>query len=108
MENTLKTCCPSTTAPLFIPGVAERLGVSIDSVRGYISRGQLAAYKLGGVGPWRIDPEAVEAFLQASREEAAEVRQPVAYVPGNVAYRALKGAGVLSTPRYPRRRYPSA
>jgi excisionase family DNA binding protein len=48
--------------------VSEILQVHKRQVYGYIHSGSLRAYRLGGVGDWRIPHEAVEEFLRISTE----------------------------------------
>jgi excisionase family DNA binding protein len=57
---------PDQLSPLLsIPAVAKRLDVSEKSVRRYIDRGRLPAYKIGG--QIRIAEEDVRAFLSSCR-----------------------------------------
>jgi len=49
--------------------LAAYLAVSDRTIRNWIRRGELPSYKLGAAR--RIDPEDVQAFLNARREEAA-------------------------------------
>jgi excisionase family DNA binding protein len=56
---------PMMHAPLTIQQAAERLGVSIDTVRRRIAEGQLRATKHGRV--IRISETEIQRFLRASR-----------------------------------------
>ena len=50
---------------LSIRAVADHLDVSIKTIRRWIDRGDLLAFKLGG--QWRIDPDDLERFLWRQR-----------------------------------------
>ena len=50
---------------LSIRAVADHLDVSIKTVRRWIARGDLFAFKVGG--QWRIDPDDLERFLWRQR-----------------------------------------
>jgi excisionase family DNA binding protein len=49
---------------LHVQDVADRLDVSVESVRMWIRSGQLAAIQLGRRAGWRIDPEDLRQFLE--------------------------------------------
>ena len=53
---------------LSIRGVAEHLDVSIKTVRRWIARGELTAFKVGS--QWRIDTDDLERFLWRQRRAA--------------------------------------
>lgn len=42
--------------------LADRWGVTVDTVRGWIKDGRLDAYRLGGTGPYRVPAEAADAW----------------------------------------------
>ena len=50
--------------------VAEQLEVSIAAVYGWLRKGWLGGYKLGGV--WRITQHDLDVFLSASRRAVEE------------------------------------
>ena len=50
---------------LSIRAVADRLDVSTKTIRRWIDRGDLLAFKLGG--QWRIDPDDLGRFLWRQR-----------------------------------------
>lgn len=54
-----------TTPLVKVSEVAARCQVDALTVRRWIDRGELPAYKIGR--EWRIDPGALEAFLEARR-----------------------------------------
>jgi len=54
---------------LSIRAVADHLDVSIKTVRRWIERGDLAAFKVGH--QWRIDPEDLDRFLWQQRRGVA-------------------------------------
>lgn len=58
-----------TTPLLKVADVATRCQVDALTVRRWIDRGELPAYKIGR--EWRIEPAAVDAFL-AARQTAAD------------------------------------
>lgn len=58
-------------ADLRVPEVAEELGRAPSTVRGYIRRGELDAYRFGR--EYRIRPSAVRAFLDKQAEEPVSV-----------------------------------
>jgi len=49
---------------LTVAEVAKKLKTSRATVRRYIRRGLLVAYKLGGGKDWRIPEKAVDDFIQ--------------------------------------------
>ena len=55
---------------LSIRSVADHLDVSIKTVRRWITRGELSAFKVGR--QWRIDPEDLERFLWRRRRTPCE------------------------------------
>jgi excisionase family DNA binding protein len=50
---------------LDIEAVAERLGISISTVRALVRKGELPAYKVGG--QLRFEKDDIEAYLTARR-----------------------------------------
>ena len=56
-----------------IPTVAERLDVSEKSVRRYIERGELAAYRIGG--QIRIGEADLQNFLRSCRMNITNIRR---------------------------------
>lgn len=56
---------------LDIDGVAQRLGVSVATVRRIVKRGELRAYKIGG--QLRFKEEEVEAYIDAQLVDPAEL-----------------------------------
>jgi len=54
---------------LSIRAVADHLDVSIKTVRRWIERGDLAAFKVGH--QWRIDPEDLDRFLWQQRRRTS-------------------------------------
>ena len=56
-------------APLTIPEVARRLGVSDQAARLALIRGELDGFKVGR--SWRIFPESIERLKAARRGAAA-------------------------------------
>ena len=56
-----------------IPTVAERLDVSEKSVRRYIERGELPAYKIGG--QIRIGEEDLQNFLRSCRMNRSNIEK---------------------------------
>jgi len=56
-----------------IPAVAKRLGVSEKSVRRYIERGELRAYRIGG--QIRIGEEDLQNFLRSCRMNMSNIRR---------------------------------
>ena len=50
---------------LDIEAVAERLGISVSTVRALVRKGELPAYKVGG--QLRFERDEVEAYLAARR-----------------------------------------
>lgn len=59
---------------LTLSDVATRLGISADSVRRLIDAGRLEAVNVsaGQRKRWRVDPAALERFVEAQRNEAPE------------------------------------
>lgn len=56
-----------------VQSVAERIGVSDDTVLNFIHTGKLRAVNVGGGAHrprWRIAPESLEAFLEARESKA--------------------------------------
>lgn len=54
---------------LTVPDVAARLRVPEQSVRRWLRSGRLEGIRLGGTkAGWRIEPEAVERFLEQARQ----------------------------------------
>ena len=56
---------PQDRKMLSIRAVADHLDVSTKTIRRWIDRGGLPAFKLGG--RWRIDPDDLERFLWRQR-----------------------------------------
>lgn len=55
---------------LTIGDVADRLAVSVRTVRSWLQRGILTGYKFGGErGEWRIQPADLERFITEARNQ---------------------------------------
>jgi len=52
--------------PFTVSAVSLLLGLSVQRVRQLIKSGELPAFRPGG-SRWRIDPAALQAFIDASR-----------------------------------------
>lgn len=66
-----------TTADLTVRDVADVLATSPETVRSLISSGALSAYRLSGArGPWRVTPDALDAYrtAQTKRDPWARTR----------------------------------
>ena len=81
-----------TNSYLSVQEVADRLGVSVFTIRRYIRAGKLRAIKLDGV--YRLSREDLGEFLK-SREIGPEPGLPA---PGDIAVPARTGADAASTP----------
>jgi excisionase family DNA binding protein len=57
---------------LTVKDAAQRLGVHENTVRRAINDGRLAAAHVGKRGAWRIEPNALDQFVEASRLERSE------------------------------------
>lgn len=57
---------------LTVAEIAERLQVDEQTVRRWIRQGRLAAHNFGGKAGYRIQPSALAAFLESTREGASE------------------------------------
>lgn len=53
--------------------IAKILRVTGPTVQGYIEKGSIRAYRLGGTGKWRIPEESLEDFLRASGITKADI-----------------------------------
>jgi excisionase family DNA binding protein len=64
------TVTPEARRPFFTPrGLAEYLGLSLRTVRDMLARGVIPSYKFEGAR--RIDPDDVDRYKAARREESA-------------------------------------
>jgi excisionase family DNA binding protein len=57
-------------AYLTVAKAAKALSLSRNRVRGLISEGKLSAFRIGGVGGWRITAEALRRFREAGTPPA--------------------------------------
>jgi len=72
MRNSTPTS-PARNKPLrSLPYAAERLGISISSVRRLVARRDLVAIDIGGVK--RIEDEELEDYIRRQRARALRVR----------------------------------
>ncbi len=64
---------PEDLRPRFLTttDVAEILGMSDQSVRNLILRGELKALQVGERRQWRIDPAELDRYIEAQYEQAA-------------------------------------
>jgi excisionase family DNA binding protein len=54
---------------LTVPEVADRLRLSVFTVRELLKEGRLRGFRLGGTkSGWRVSPEDLDAFIRESRE----------------------------------------
>lgn len=58
--------------------VAEELKVHPRTVKRWITEGLLPAFKLGDRAGWRIDKDAVQAFLEERRQDADTTKKAAA------------------------------
>lgn len=74
--------------------VAERVGRSVSTVRGWAASGELEAFKFRA-REWRVTPEALEAFLQAQRKpKQAQVKTVRPTGPVDLgSWRKVRGKG---------------
>jgi len=58
---------------LTVPEVADRLRLSIFTVRELLKEGRLHGFRLGGTkSGWRVREEDLQAFIEARRSEARQ------------------------------------
>ncbi len=58
---------------LTIADTAEVLNVSVTQAYTLVRSGQLAAIKVGNRGPWRVERNVLEAFIEAKYEESRRI-----------------------------------
>ena len=57
---------------LRLEDVAEELNVKLPQVRALVKSGELKAIQIGGRGMWRVEREALEAYIQERYVQARE------------------------------------
>lgn len=62
---------PSGRRFLPLADVAELLDCTLEEATGLVERGELHAIRLGERGPWRVDQDALQAFIQDGYERQA-------------------------------------
>ncbi|WP_167047102.1 helix-turn-helix domain-containing protein [Salinibacterium sp. ZJ454] len=58
---------------LSIADTAEVLNVTVDEAFALVRSGELAAIRVGASGPWRVERNVLESFIEAQYEEARRI-----------------------------------
>lgn len=64
MTTKTKPAGPAIAKPLTLPEVADRLRVSMSTVRREIARGRLRAFRVGYL--YRVRPEDLDAYMKSA------------------------------------------
>lgn len=65
--------------PFTVSAVSLLLGLSVQRVRQLIKSGELPAFRPGG-SRWRIDPAALQTFMDSRRNSSAPMAAPASSV----------------------------